>query len=168
MTSTLKPYLNTVRQTLVAAMCLENFSSQIVERHNKPEIEVKTSKEVLLTPLLVARNEKERVLIEGSINSLRISIGVKQADELERILCTKFMTFMCRRAENFSVLRRKPIEGFDISFLITNFHTEQMYKDKLVDFIITFMEEIDKEISEQKISLNARARVACEEFMKFF
>ncbi len=35
----LKTYLDAVRSTLTAAMCLENFSSQVVERHNKPEIE---------------------------------------------------------------------------------------------------------------------------------
>ncbi|KAF1742149.1 hypothetical protein MXB_5305 [Myxobolus squamalis] len=168
MSITTKAYLSTVRQTLVAALCLENFSSQVVERHNKPEIEIKSSKEVLLTPLIVARNEKERVMVEGSINSLRINIGVKQADDIERMLCSKFMAFLCRRAENFKVLRRKPTKGYDISFLLTNFHTEQMYKDKIVDFIITFMEEIDREISEQKISLNARARTASEEFMKGF
>lgn len=28
------------------------------------------------------------------------------------------------------------IQGYDISFLITNFHTEQMYKHKLVDFVV--------------------------------
>jgi len=33
-----------------------------------------------------------------------------------------------------------------------------MFKHKLVDFIIQFMEEVDKEISEMKLSLNARAR----------
>ena len=38
--ATLKPYLICVKRTLEAAMCLENFSSQKVERHNKPEIEV--------------------------------------------------------------------------------------------------------------------------------
>lgn len=27
-------------------------------------------------------------------------------------------------------------QGYDISFLITNFHTEQMYKHKLVDFVV--------------------------------
>jgi len=30
------------------------------------------------------------------------------------------------------------------SFLITNFHTEEMYRHKLIDFVIHFMEEIDK------------------------
>ena len=42
-------------------------------------------------------------------------------------------------------------QGYDISFLITNFHTEAMLKHKLVDFIIQFMEEVDKEISEMKL-----------------
>lgn len=37
-----------------------------------------------------------------------------------------------------------------------------MFKHKLVDFIIQFMEEVDKEISEMKLSLNARARVVAE------
>ncbi|CAB1314802.1 unnamed protein product [Coregonus sp. 'balchen'] len=114
------------------------------------------------------RNDKEKVLIEGSINSVRVSIAVKQADEIEKILCHKFMRFMMMRAENFFILRRKPVEGYDISFLITNFHTEQMYKHKLVDFVINFMEEIDKEISEMKLSVNARARIVAEEFLKNF
>ena len=42
-------------------------------------------------------------------------------------------------------------QGYDISFLITNFHTEEMLKHKLVDFIVQFMEEVDKEISEMKL-----------------
>nr|XP_033782497.1 uncharacterized protein LOC117351380 [Geotrypetes seraphini] len=166
MSATLRPYLNAVRATLQAAVCLENFSSQVVERHNKPEVEVRSSKELLLQPVVISRNEKEKVLIEGSINSVRVSIAVKQADEIERILCHKFMRFMMMRAENFFILRRKPVEGYDISFLITNFHTEQMYKHKLVDFVIHFMEEIDKEISEMKLSVNARARIVAEEFLK--
>ncbi|CAN0002539.1 unnamed protein product [Lampetra planeri] len=165
-TATLRPYLNAVRATLQATLCLENFSSQVVERHNKPEVEVRSGKELLLQPVMISRNEKEKVLIEGSINSVRISISVKQADEIEKILCHKFMRFMMMRAENFFILRRKPVEGYDISFLITNFHTEQMYKHKLVDFLINFMEEIDKEISEMKLSVNARARIVAEEFLK--
>uniref|UniRef100_A0A3P9P817 Actin-related protein 2/3 complex subunit 4 n=1 Tax=Poecilia reticulata TaxID=8081 RepID=A0A3P9P817_POERE len=128
----------------------------------------RSSKELLLQPVIISRNDKEKVLIEGSINSVRVSIAVKQADEIEKILCHKFMRFMMMRAENFFILRRKPVEGYDISFLITNFHTEQMYKHKLVDFVIHFMEEIDKEISEMKLSVNARARIVAEEFLKNF
>ncbi|OIT36328.1 actin-related protein 23 complex subunit 4 [Nicotiana attenuata] len=39
-------------------------------------------------------------------------------------------------------------EGYGISFLITNYHCEEMQKQKLIDFIVQFMEDIDKEISE--------------------
>lgn len=48
-------------------------------------------------------------------------------------------------------------QGYDISFLITNFHTEEMLKHKLVDFIIQFMEEVDKEISEMKLFVSIDA-----------
>jgi actin related protein 2/3 complex subunit 4 len=90
-----------------------------------------------------------------------------------------------QRAENFVILRRKAIpvsnftetfhavsdsedqqQGYDISFLITNFITEQLLKHKLVDFIIEFMEEVDKEISEMKLSLNARARIVAESYLQ--
>lgn len=146
-------------------MTLENFASQVVERHNKPEIEARSSREVLLAPLTISRNENEKVLIEPSVNSLRVSIKIKQADEIERILAHKFTRFLMQRAENFVILRRKPVQGYDISFLITNTHTESMLKHKLVDFIIQFMEEVDKEISEMKLSINARARIVAESYL---
>uniref|UniRef100_A0A1I8IXW1 Actin-related protein 2/3 complex subunit 4 n=1 Tax=Macrostomum lignano TaxID=282301 RepID=A0A1I8IXW1_9PLAT len=73
----------------------------------------------------------------------------------EKMLCHKFTKFMTMRAEDFVVLRRQPVEGYDVSFLITNFHTEAMYKHKLVDFVITFMEEIDREISEMRLAINS-------------
>jgi len=38
----------------------------------------------------------------------------------------------------------------------------------MVDFIISFMEEVDKEISEMKIGVNARARLVAESFLKEF
>jgi len=196
MSATLRPYLSAVRRTLEASICVVNFNSQVVERHNKPEIEVRSSKELLLNSVVISRNEKERVLIESSINSVRISIAIKQADDIERILAHKFTRFMMMRADNFVILRRKPVtttdshakgvnnhgmnsnnsndvhnsndSAYDISFLITNFHCESMYRYKLIDFIIHFMEEIDKEINEMKLAINARARITAEEFLKKF
>lgn len=63
----------------------------------------------MLNPLTISRNENERVLIEPSVNSVRVSIKIKQADEIERILAHKFTRFMEQRAESFIVLRRKPV-----------------------------------------------------------
>ena len=41
-----------------------------------------------------------------------------------------------------------------------------MIRHKLVDFVIEFLDEINKEISELKISVNARARAVAVEFLK--
>ncbi|KAJ1504612.1 Arp complex subunit [Coelomomyces lativittatus] len=124
-----------------------------------------TAKEVLLNPVTISRNEGERIYIEPSINSVRISLKIKQANEVEKLLVHKFSRFMMQRAEKFKILRRKPMPGYDISFLVTNFHLDQLLKHKLVDFLIEFMEEVDKEISEMQLNLNARARIVSETFL---
>ena len=61
--------------------------------------------------MTVSRNENERVLIEPSINSIRVSIKIKQADEIENILVHKFTRFLTQRAEAFFILRRKAIKA---------------------------------------------------------
>jgi len=58
------------------------------------------------------------------------------------------------------------LQNFDISFLVTHAHLEKMWKHKLIDFVIQFMEDIDKEINGMKIAINARARIVASEFMK--
>lgn len=109
MSQSLRPYLSCVRSTLTAALSLSNFASQAAERHNVPEIEAQTSPELLLNPLTVSRNHEERVLVEPSVNSVRVSIRIKQADEIEHILVHKFTRFLTQRAEAFFVLRRKAV-----------------------------------------------------------
>ena len=39
---------------------------------------IRSSKQLLLNPVIISRNQNERILIEGSVNSVRISIAVKQ------------------------------------------------------------------------------------------
>ena len=168
MANSLKPYLDTVRYTLEAALWLRNSPSQVVERHNKPEVEIRASKELLLRPLRVCRNENEKCLIEPSVNSVRVSIAIKQADHIEEILSRMFTRFMTQRAEQFFIMRRHPVNGYDLSFLVTYHHLEEMWKHKLVDFIIHFMEEVDREINDMKISVNNRARIIALEYMKAF
>ena len=158
----------------------------------------RTSKEVLLNPLTISRNENERVLIESSVNSIRLSIKIKQADEIERILCHKFTRFMMQRAESFIVLRRKPVQVLDllcdtrkIADAYTGLwhlvpHHKHAYRDHaqaqncwfyhpvafaglhrshILTLCDRFMEEVDKEISEMKLSLNARARIVAESYL---
>eukprot|EP00930_Biecheleria_cincta_P003190 TRINITY_DN104121_c0_g1_i1.p1 TRINITY_DN104121_c0_g1~~TRINITY_DN104121_c0_g1_i1.p1 ORF type:complete len:176 (-),score=31.01 TRINITY_DN104121_c0_g1_i1:32-559(-) len=166
--ASLGPYLEVIRNTLNAALCLQNYPSQVVERQNRPEIEFQDTPAVVLKPLVIARDEKERCLIEPSVNSVRISIKVKQSDDTEKMLCRKYARFFTQRAENFVILRRKPVNGYDISFLITNTHLQELIKERVVDFIIEFIEDIDREIKDMKIALNTRLRAAADAYMSQF
>lgn len=168
MAQTQKTYLEAIRSTLDAALCVRNFASQMVERHNKPEVEARLNKELLLQPLVVARNDKERTRIEGSINSLRISLIIKKSDDMEQVLVEKFSRFLSQRAEEFVILRRKPVEGYDVSFLLTNFHVEEMKRDDLIEFVMHFLAEVNSEISVMKLAVNARARVVANAFLNEF
>ena len=135
---------------------------------------------------------------------------MKQIDEMDAILASKFSRFLMQRADNFIILRRKPMpvrrpvdsatalfplplhrafslqhsglvtsrqpspaspspfQGYDVSFLLTNFNLEAMWKHKLIDFVVQFMEEIDSEISAMKIQVNERARTVGYQFLKEF
>ncbi len=68
------------------------------------------SKELILNPVTISRSETERCYIEPSINSVRVSIKIKQADEIEEILCHKFTNFLMQRSEQFLIMRRKAID----------------------------------------------------------
>ncbi len=73
-------YTKALRGALDAVLCLRDFPSEIVEKQIKPEIEihdfykkdVKKGKNLITAPTIIARNEKEKCLLEPSINSVRV------------------------------------------------------------------------------------------------
>lgn len=65
-------------------------------------------------------------------------------------------------------------QGYDISFLITNYHCEDMHKHKLIDFIVQFMEVSkgslslffpSKKFSHRLINEQPRAKVSLGMFV---
>jgi hypothetical protein len=82
-------------------------------------------------------------------------------DQLDVVLTGKFTRFLMMRAESFVVLQRKPAEDYDISFLITNEHTDMMWKHKVVDFLIQFMEDVDAQVCARKCRC-----VDCKSFLR--
>lgn len=132
-------------------------------------MEIQTSKELLLEPVLIKNlNANERCLIESSINSARVSYIFKfeEADKVEKMLGREFLSYLQKRAIDFEIIRRVPIEGHSLSFLITNRHVDKMSKKKIIAFITYFMVFMETEISELKISVNARGRSIASEYMK--
>jgi len=123
------------------------------------------SKELILQPLVIARDSDQKCMIEASVNAVRVSIRIKQSDALDTVIVEKFSRFLAMRADEFEILRRKPVDGYNISFLITNFHLEALKKDAIVDFIIHFMKVIDAEVSSLKLNVNARARAVAQMYL---
>ena len=60
------------------------------------------------------------------------------------------------------------MKGYSLSFLVTDKHVDQFTKEKIINFVLYFIEEADKEISALKITINARGRAIANEYMKLF
>eukprot|EP00824_Muranothrix_gubernata_P005742 TRINITY_DN17525_c0_g1_i1.p2 TRINITY_DN17525_c0_g1~~TRINITY_DN17525_c0_g1_i1.p2 ORF type:complete len:194 (-),score=19.36 TRINITY_DN17525_c0_g1_i1:521-1102(-) len=165
MALSLANYLQCVREALNSALCIENFPSQVVEKHNKPIVETQESKELLLNPIVICRNEFEKCLIESSINSVRISFAIKKTKEIEELLVHLYERFISVRADKFEIIRKKPISGYDFSFLVTNFHLEKMVKEEIINTILQFMQDMEKEINDMKLQINLQMRIAAGFFI---
>ena len=82
MVESYKPYLTIIRDSLEQALCLKNFPSQLYEKINRPQVEVRESLELINKPIIISRNESEKVEIETSINSVRVNVAVKKYQEI--------------------------------------------------------------------------------------
>ena len=69
-----------------------------------------------------------------------------------------------RRAEALEVVRREPLAGFDVTFLVTSAHLERYSRDLLLEFILKFVGDFHSEIVGLKLGLKARARAVTEAF----
>ena len=158
MVESYKPYLALIRDTLTYALCLRNLPSQIYEKINRPQVEVEESAELINKPIVIARSEEEKVEIEGSINSVRVNIVIKKHAEIEKLIVGIYTKFLMNRADKYNLLRKKPKEGYDISFLISNFHLEVYKKEDIIDFIVDFVQDLVKEVTDMKMTVNSQSR----------
>ena len=107
-------------------------------------------------------------LIESSSNSFRASIRLKKSDLLEARLTEQVARFLSTRAEQFEIVRRKAVDGFDVSFLVLKKHKLAFDGEKLIEFVIEFLMGVDRETSEQKLSVSSRGRAVYDEFLQNF
>ena len=150
---------------LDATLNLRYLPSQHVERQVHPEVEFQDNPKLLLAPILIARNDQEKCLIEASVNTVRISVAVKKGMDIEWLLVEQIERFMALRADRFDVLRKKPAhEGFDFSFLISEGHLVKYVKEEVINFILEFITGIDPEVNQSKLDITRTARFAAEFF----
>lgn len=60
------------------------------------------------------------------------------------------MAFLMLRAEVVDILRTVPIQNCDVSYLVTNFHRQPYNKQKQIDFVCHFVEDINAKIRESE------------------
>jgi actin related protein 2/3 complex subunit 4 len=165
-----RDYHDAVRAALESAFALRSAPSKKMSGENRAEVEYADAPSLLMPSAEITRGcaEDGACLIERAVNSARVSVRVRQCDELEEILARALCKSLGRRADAFEVLRRAPVEGYDVSFLVLLAHAERMEAKGLVDFVVTFMEDVDKEISEQKLSVSSRGRTVAAAYLKQF
>ena len=124
---------------------------------------------------------RESCLIESTSNSVRISFLFKaqakaqaanananvsaNADTLEASILFQWMRFLMVQ-HHHPLLRKRPLEGYSITFLVTNQHLA-VHKN-IKESILSFCSRIDKECSDIKLQVNAQARYVTTEFCKAF
>ena len=165
MAQTLQIYLKAIRDALDAMLNLRYFPSQLVERQTHPEIEFQDNKMLLLKPLTICKSETERCYIEASINSVRISLSIKKNQEIEDLLTHMLERFLALRADKFGIMRKKPAhKDYDFSFLVTDDHLIKYKKEEIINFILEFIQGIDKEINDMKLAIINQSRIAAAFF----
>jgi len=123
---------------------------------------------------MTTTKKKESCLIESTSNSVRVSFLFKaQAktahDPLESSILFQWMRLLQQQAEDhYRLLRRKPLEGYSVTFLITNKHLAVHGRCEIEQTILDFCSRIDKECSDIKLQVNAQARYITTEFCKAF
>ena len=97
---------------------------------------------------------------------MRISFSIKK-NEVEELLTHMLQRFFALRADKFKIMRRVPAnpDKYDFSFLITEDHLQKYKKEELINFILEFMQGIDKEISEMKLAIINQSRIASSYFV---
>ena len=161
---------------------------QHIDGYSKPEVEVLDSPELLLPGISITRPKQEEVLIERSINSVRINVKVillpevtimarctpKRADfrrpvqlrpvePLEAWLRSKRLRFIQQRADQYRVLRRVPVAGHDLSFLITAEHMQVFDKARVISFVCMCIEDLSSAAGLKRLAL-ARGRSISSDF----
>jgi actin related protein 2/3 complex, subunit 4 len=155
----LEGYGTELTSSLYRGLCIRDFPCQETERHNKPEVEFATCKELLLPTVTVSRQSGESCCIEPSINSCRVSFNFRGGDSLDQALVRSFVRYLGLKAEELPVLRRRPIEGYQVSFLVTAALLKEHSMPYVVEFLVNFAMSAPAFLKELKCTVNTHARL---------
>lgn len=64
------------------------------------------------------------------------------------------------------MVRRKPIQDYDVTLLITNEVLEKYNKDFIIELILDLIKTLEKDLLEIKLNINTQCRIAATHFME--
>lgn len=141
-------YIETIGRALYSSLSLRDFPCQDVERRNKPEIEFGDCPELLLRPRRITlKGAQEQCFIEPSINSTRISFVFRRGDDLDGLLATSMYKFLGMKADHHLLLRRSPVDSYDVSFLVTSELLQQHGPINIILSILKFAVDVPQFLS---------------------
>lgn len=63
-------------------------------------------------------------------------------------------------------MRRVPLPGYHLSFLVTSAHLERFDRGRLVDFMLALVESLSEEVRSAKERLKPRAQAVVADFWR--
>ena len=183
-----EPLWGSLADALRKNLVLYSHPCQHIDGYSKPEIEIQDSPELLLPAITITGPKQEDVLIERSINSVRVNVKVmacelnciavcransradlnglvqlRPVEPLEAWLRSRRMRFIEQRADHYRVLRRVPVVGHDLSFLITAEHLQVFDRARLINFVCKCIEQLSGATELKRVAL-ARGRYISNDF----
>lgn len=152
-------YIDTIASELYSSFCVRDFPCQDVERRNKPEIEFGQCKELLLEPHVIKlKSPPEQCLVEPSINSTRISFLFNRGDEMDDLVALALLKFLGMKADHHLLLRRTPVDSYDVSFLVTSELLQQYGPVKIMLSTLKFASSVPEFLADLKSKAKTRVQ----------
>lgn len=127
-----------------------------------------TSLEIPTASASTSSSGSVAVAPSGDSGSVQQQPGKIKTNPLELAILTKYRAFFQHDADQHHILRRRPVPGYSISFLIVPCHLERIGRDRIISKILSFVEKLDQEINQVKINVNSQARRCSVGYFKEF
>lgn len=144
--------------------CLDKIISN--DNDVTPDVENKL-KEKEIDKMEVVTN-RITIFFESSWNSLRLSVNFKVFDDFELMYKTKWLKFIHNRAEELQIIRKIPINNYDLSFLIYPKLIKLLSLPLLKNLIPDIIQDCILEIAETALFPHQRGRIIATQFLSQF
>ncbi|GAX76159.1 hypothetical protein CEUSTIGMA_g3603.t1 [Chlamydomonas eustigma] len=137
--------------------------------HSLPEVEVHELPHQPQTSEIIdcsCGGIKQNCLLEMSVNSVRMSFLFSHTPDFQSTLRKMLLRHMMQRADDLDILRRVPVQGYDISFLITAQHSKRLGADRLANFLLSFSGAVSASVTDMEKAIQLEGTASATDFLR--